>query len=117
MHFEYIAQATASGIMQVSLESYVPVIFGVLTVLNKEQAIKRSVGTGNEGLSWGKSAVEMGLARMSALGLDKQSTKDEAKSKSGDPFARKPQQQQQEDSDDDSKKNTTSTPKKSNWGF
>jgi 6,7-dimethyl-8-ribityllumazine synthase len=71
MHFEYIAQATANGIMQVSLESYVPCIFGVLTVLNKDQAIKRSTGTTNEGLSWGKSAVEMGLARMSALGLDK----------------------------------------------
>ena len=28
----------------------------------------RSTGTGNEGLSWGKSAVEMGLARMSAMG-------------------------------------------------
>lgn len=71
MHFEYIAQATASGIMQVSLETYVPCIFGVLTVLNKDQAVTRSTGTGNEGLSWGKSAVEMGLARMSALGMDK----------------------------------------------
>jgi len=69
MHFEYIAQATANGIMQVSLESYVPCIFGVLTVLNKEQAIVRSTGTHNEGLSWGKSAVEMGLNRMSALGM------------------------------------------------
>jgi len=72
MHFEYIAQATANGIMQVALESYVPCIFGVLTVLNKEQAVARSTGTGNEGLSWGKSAVEMGLARMSALGMGKQ---------------------------------------------
>lgn len=69
MHFEYIAGATANGIMQVSLDSYVPCIFGVLTVLNKEQAIKRSQGEHNEGLSWGKSAVEMGLARMSALGF------------------------------------------------
>lgn len=75
MHFEYIAQATANGIMQVSLESYVPCIFGVLTVLNKDQAVVRSTGTGNEGLSWGKSAVEMGLARMSALGMGKQQSK------------------------------------------
>ena len=30
--------------MQVGLETYVPVIFGVLTVLNKDQAIVRSVG-------------------------------------------------------------------------
>jgi 6,7-dimethyl-8-ribityllumazine synthase len=69
MHFEYIAEATAHGIMKVALESYVPVIFGVLTVLNKEQAIVRSTGEKNEGLSWGRSAVEMGLARLSALGL------------------------------------------------
>lgn len=69
MHFEYIAQAAANGIMQVQLESFVPLIFGVLTVLNKEQAIVRSTGTHNEGISWGKTAVEMGLARMSALGI------------------------------------------------
>eukprot|EP01036_Dinobryon_divergens_P023464 gene23464-31813_t len=71
MHFEYIADAVANGIMSVSLESYVPCIFGVLTVLNKEQAIARSTGESNEGLSWGRSAVEMGLARMSAMGMDK----------------------------------------------
>ena len=47
MHFEYIAQATANGIMQVAIESYVPCIFGVLTVLNKEQAVVRSTGAGN----------------------------------------------------------------------
>ena len=86
MHFEYIAGATANGIMQVGLESYVPCIFGVLTVLNKEQAIYRSTGSHNEGLSWGKSAVEMGLARMSALGMDK-STQGAAV-KALDPFAR-----------------------------
>jgi len=79
MHFEYIAQATASGIMQVSLETYVPCIFGVLTVLNKEQAIIRSTGEKNEGLSWGTTAIEMGLARMSALGIGKAVMKDAEK--------------------------------------
>ena len=69
MHFEYIADATAQGIMKVSLDTNLPVLFGVLTVLNKEQALSRSSGEGNEGLSWGTSAVEMGLARMSALGM------------------------------------------------
>jgi hypothetical protein len=49
----------------------VPCIFGVLTVLNKAQAIARSTGASNEGLSWGRSAVEMGLHRMAALGMDK----------------------------------------------
>lgn len=69
MHFEVIAEATANGIMQVGLDSYVPIIFGVLTVYEKEQAIVRSSGPKNEGQGWGKSAVEMGLARMSALGV------------------------------------------------
>eukprot|EP01041_Mallomonas_annulata_P006681 gene6681-13536_t len=71
MHFEFIAQAVANGVMQVSLETYVPCIFGVLTVLNTEQAIARSIGSENLGIGWGKSAVEMGLARMSALGMGK----------------------------------------------
>ena len=69
MHFEYIADATAHGIMKVSVDSFIPCIFGVLTVLDKDQAIKRSTGEGNEGVHWGKSAVEMGLARMTAMGM------------------------------------------------
>ena len=70
MHFEYIASACSQGIMQVSIDSLVPVIFGVLTVLDKQQAVVRSTGEKNEGLSWGKSAVEMGLvsARVRAGG-------------------------------------------------
>jgi hypothetical protein len=71
MHFEYIAEATSQGIMKVSLDTLVPCIFGVLTVLNKEQAMVRCTGDKNEGLGWGRSAVEMALARMSALGFDK----------------------------------------------
>lgn len=63
MHFEYIASAASQGIMQVSIDSMIPVIFGVLTVLDKQQAVVRSTGEKNEGLSWGKSAVEMGLVR------------------------------------------------------
>ena len=63
MHFEYIAQAASTGIMQISLETLTPCVFGVLTVLNKEQAIARSSGSKNEGLSWGNTAVEMGLKR------------------------------------------------------
>lgn len=71
MHFEYIAEAVSQGIMRVGLESMIPCVFGVLTVLNKEQAIARSTGAKNEGLGWGTTAIEMGLARMSAMGMDK----------------------------------------------
>jgi len=81
MHFEYIAGAVSQGIMQVSIDSYIPCIFGVLTTLDKDQAIKRSTGKDNEGLSWGKSAVEMGLTRMSALGIAGRSLKSDDQTK------------------------------------
>ena len=49
-HFDFIAQACANGIMQVGLESNIPVIFGVLTTNNMQQAIDRSGGKhGNKG--------------------------------------------------------------------
>lgn len=71
MHFECIAQASSSGIMGVQLEYATPCLFGVLTVLNKQQAIDRSTGQCNEGLSWGTSAVEMGLLKKKYLQFNK----------------------------------------------
>ena len=68
MHFEYIAEAASSGLMRVGLDTGVPCIFGVLTTLTKEQAEKRAIGEGNEGLIWGKSAVEMAMLRAEAMG-------------------------------------------------
>ena len=69
MHFEYIAEAVSQGLMNVGLQTNVPVVFGVLTCLNMEQAKARSSGDNNHGVDWGKTAVEMGLLRMSALGV------------------------------------------------
>ncbi|MDR0367864.1 MAG: 6,7-dimethyl-8-ribityllumazine synthase [Bacteroidales bacterium] len=49
-HFDFIAQATANGIMQVGLECRKPVIFGVLTTDTMQQAVDRSGGKhGNKG--------------------------------------------------------------------
>ncbi|KZF26711.1 Lumazine synthase [Xylona heveae TC161] len=66
MHFEYIADAASNGLMRVSLDSGVPVIFGLLTVLNEEQALARA-GVGgkghNHGEDWGSAAVELGIKR------------------------------------------------------
>ena len=42
LHFEHIAEAVASGLMSVQLQTSVPCAFGVLTVLNEDQAAKRS---------------------------------------------------------------------------
>ncbi len=99
MHFEYIAEAVAKGLMdvrtsssftpcmppssppplltylqtflstpnQIQLQTTIPVIFGLLTVLSEEQAMARSKGENNHGLSWGKTAVEMALLRNAAL--------------------------------------------------
>lgn len=70
-HFEYIAESVSSGLMQVGLSTSCPVVFGVLTTADEQQAISRSSGKNNHGVSWGMTAVEMGLLRMSALGQGK----------------------------------------------
>lgn len=66
MHFEYIADSVSHGLMRVQLDTGVPVIFGVLTVLNDEQALARAGVDGkghNHGEDWGLAAVEMGVKR------------------------------------------------------
>ncbi|OEY66636.1 6,7-dimethyl-8-ribityllumazine synthase [Marinobacter sp. X15-166B] len=59
-HFEYVAGEAASGLGAVSLDTDVPVAFGVLTVDSIEQAIERS-GTkaGNKGAEAATTALEM----------------------------------------------------------
>ena len=59
-HFDYVSSELSKGIASVSLETGVPVIFGVLTTDNIEQAIERA-GTkaGNKGSDAAKSAIEM----------------------------------------------------------
>lgn len=65
MHFEYIADAVTHGLMRVQLEAGVPVIFGLLTVLNEEQGLERAglgkKGMHNHGEDWGNAAVELGM--------------------------------------------------------
>ena len=69
MHFEYICDATAKGIMNVGVQTNVPVVFGVLTCFDEDQVIRRSCGDNNHGYDWGKTAVEMALLRLEALGV------------------------------------------------
>ncbi len=59
-HFDYVAAEVSKGVAQVSLESGLPVIFGVLTTDNIEQAIERA-GTkgGNKGFDAALAAIEM----------------------------------------------------------
>jgi len=59
-HYEYIAAETTKGIAQVGLSSGVPVVFGVLTTENIEQAIERAGSkAGNKGFEAAVSAIEM----------------------------------------------------------
>jgi len=59
-HFDYVSAELSKGIASVGLETGVPVIFGVLTTENIEQAIERA-GTkaGNKGSDAAKAAIEM----------------------------------------------------------
>ncbi len=59
-HFEYIAGESASGIARLALESDIPVIFGVVTTENLEQAIERCGSkAGNKGWDTALAAIEM----------------------------------------------------------
>ena len=59
-HFDYICQAVAYGITEAGLKTKKPVIFGVLTTINKSQALERAGGTfGNKGEEAAITALEM----------------------------------------------------------
>ena len=59
-HFDYICQAVAYGIMKVNLKFNKPVAFGVLTTLNKKQALERAGGKlGNKGEEAALTVVKM----------------------------------------------------------
>jgi 6,7-dimethyl-8-ribityllumazine synthase len=59
-HFDYVAAEVSKGIASVSLESNIPVTFGVLTTDNLEQAIERAGSkAGNKGWDAAIAAMEM----------------------------------------------------------
>ena len=59
-HYDYVCNEASKGIAQVSLATGIPVLFGVVTTENIEQAIERA-GTkaGNKGYDCALSAIEM----------------------------------------------------------
>lgn len=59
-HFDYVSSEVSKGIANVSLETGVPVIFGVLTTDTIEQAIERAgTKSGNKGFDAAVTAIEM----------------------------------------------------------
>lgn len=59
-HFEYVASEVAKGVARASVETGVPVIFGVITADTLEQAIERAGSkAGNKGFNAAVNAIEM----------------------------------------------------------
>lgn len=59
-HFDYICQGVTQGIAQLNADGDIPVIFGLLTVNNEEQAQERAGGRlGNKGREFAITAIKM----------------------------------------------------------
>jgi 6,7-dimethyl-8-ribityllumazine synthase len=59
-HFEYVAGGASDGLSRVSLETGVPIAFGVLTTENMQQAMDRAGGnSGNKGAEAAEAAIEL----------------------------------------------------------
>lgn len=59
-HFDYVSSETASGLQRAALDTGIPVVFGVLTTDNEEQAAERIGGSeGHKGRDAALTAIEM----------------------------------------------------------
>lgn len=59
-HFDYVCQSVTQGVTALNVDSPVPVIFGVLTVLDEQQALDRAGGRlGNKGSEAADTALKM----------------------------------------------------------
>ena len=59
-HFDYVCQSVTQGVAMLNAQGKVPVIFSVLTVLNRQQALDRSGGKlGNKGVEAAYTAIRM----------------------------------------------------------
>lgn len=59
-HFDYVCRSVTDGVTRLNSSGDTPVVFGLLTVDNEEQALARAGGSlGNKGTEWGAAAIEM----------------------------------------------------------
>lgn len=59
-HYDYVCSEVSKGIAQISLQEEIPVMFGVLTTENIEQAVERAGSkAGNKGAECAQGAIEM----------------------------------------------------------
>jgi 6,7-dimethyl-8-ribityllumazine synthase len=72
-HFEYVCKAAADGLLRVTLDSGLPVAFGVLTTENESQALLRSALPGESGENKGAEAARAVVAMLGELArIDKE---------------------------------------------
>ena len=58
-HFQFVAGEAARGVMQVQLDTGLPIAFGVLTTFDRDQALARSGPKNNKGEEAAETAIEM----------------------------------------------------------
>lgn len=59
-HFDYVCQSVTQGVSSLNVQGKTPVIFSVLTTLNKQQALDRAGGKlGNKGIEGAVTAIRM----------------------------------------------------------
>lgn len=78
-HDQYIAASVANSLNDLAVSSRMPMIFGVLTTNNLEQAEARCLGGAKKGWEAGMSAIEMGLLMKSVREHHHVAHKDEEK--------------------------------------
>jgi 6,7-dimethyl-8-ribityllumazine synthase len=66
-HFEYVAGECSSGVMRVSLDTGMPIAFGVLTVDNEQQALERC-GVGENSENKGEESAACVLEMLCVIG-------------------------------------------------
>jgi 6,7-dimethyl-8-ribityllumazine synthase len=70
-HFDYVCQSVTNGITQLNLDLPVPVIFGILTVDNQQQADERTGGAhGHKGEEAASTAIKM-MEAITSLSVQK----------------------------------------------
>lgn len=67
-HYEYIAEAVSSGLMDLQLSLSTPIVFGVLCCTTAEQAEARSLGEKSHAKEWALTAIEMAQLKKSQMG-------------------------------------------------
>ena len=67
-HFDYVCQSVTQGVAKLNAKGYIPVIFSVLTTLDKQQALDRAGGRlGNKGVEGAVTAMQMANLRWDDL--------------------------------------------------